>query len=425
MEEETPVANIRKQKPPREPPPSQEFINDDHDIQWIDDVKNAATVNLKVSTLDKINTMTGITYDHRHRLSTSNTTIQSHLLHDKIQSTYRTKHPQPINMFIPTPKQRHTIMSCTDSITRKWINDSFDPHKIQDLHTTTEEESIADKWDALVGRTPTIRSMDIKSTTERINICTDTVQSDTGANKAVTSNKSLLYAYSDIDPYPIGGVKADDIAIVCTGHGLLPWQTKEGDIIMVHTLYCKEVDGTIISPTTIIEQNQHKYYGFDIENNCDTGKGILTLKKRKGCNHGTFDMTLSNGLWYHNYTASSSIHASIGKMNDACFSNLWHGRLAHVGKNITSQIHKHVEGIERSISHNTFFKCGTCITNKMSKQPHSRTAKYTRKNKKDTNNTLSPVKNPRDYPEEMDTKDIMDGQPGQYFHMDSGFVCGT
>ena len=66
MEEETPVANNIKEKPPREPPPSQEFINDDHDIQWIDDVKNAATINLKVSTLDKINTMTGIIYGDSH-----------------------------------------------------------------------------------------------------------------------------------------------------------------------------------------------------------------------------------------------------------------------------------------------------------------------------------------------------------------------
>ena len=66
MEERTPVAKIIREKPPSEPPPSQEFIKDDHDIQWIDDVKNAATVNLKVSTLDKINTMTGIIYGDSH-----------------------------------------------------------------------------------------------------------------------------------------------------------------------------------------------------------------------------------------------------------------------------------------------------------------------------------------------------------------------
>ena len=172
-------------------------------------------------------------------------------------------------------------------------------------------------YDKMFGKTPTIRSMDSNLPIERINICMETVQSDTGANKEVTNNKSILYAYSDIDPYPIGGVKAEDIAILCTGHGLLPWQTNEGTIIMVRTLYCKEVDGTIISPTTVIEQNQHKYYGFDIENNCDTGKGLLTLKSRQGEQNSTFDMTLVNGLWFHNYNASPSVHASIGKMNNA------------------------------------------------------------------------------------------------------------
>ena len=157
MEDRTPVAEIIREKPPSEPPPSQEPIKDDHDRQWIDDVKNAATKNLEASTLDKINRLTGEIYDHRHRLSTNATTLQSHLLHNQIQSTYRTKHPQPTNMFIPTPKQKHTIMSCTDSITRKWINDSFDPQKLQDLHTVNEQESIAEKWDELVGKTPKIQ----------------------------------------------------------------------------------------------------------------------------------------------------------------------------------------------------------------------------------------------------------------------------
>ena len=87
----------------------------------------------------------------------------------------------------------------------------------------------------------------------KVQICTDKVQSDTGANQAVTNNKESLYAYSDIEAYPIGGVKADEVAIVCTGHGLLPWQSQEGQIIMVKLMYCKDVDGTIISPTTVVQ----------------------------------------------------------------------------------------------------------------------------------------------------------------------------
>ena len=87
--------------------------------------------------------------------------------------------------------------------------------------------------------------MALKDTSTKIQVCTDKVQSDTCANQAVTDNKESLYAYSDIEPYPIGGVKADKVAIVCTGHGLLPWQSTEETIIMVKTMYSSEVGGTI------------------------------------------------------------------------------------------------------------------------------------------------------------------------------------
>ena len=33
-----------------------------------------------------------------------------------------------------------------------------------------------------------------------------------GANRNVTDNKDILLQYQDIDPYHIGGVKADDVA---------------------------------------------------------------------------------------------------------------------------------------------------------------------------------------------------------------------
>ena len=56
----------------------------------------------------------------------------------------------------------------------------------------------------------------------KIQICTDKVQSATGANQSVTNNIEELYAYSEIEPYPIGGVNADEVSIVCTGQGLLP-----------------------------------------------------------------------------------------------------------------------------------------------------------------------------------------------------------
>ena len=40
--------------------------------------------------------------------------------------------------------------------------------------------------------------------------------------------------------------------------------SKEGVCAMVETLYCAEVDGTIISPTTVAEQHKDKYEEFEI-----------------------------------------------------------------------------------------------------------------------------------------------------------------
>ena len=72
---------------------------------------------------------------------------------------------------------------------------------------------------------------------------------------------------------------------------------------MVRALYCKDVDGTIISPTTVIQQNQYLYYDFDID--CEKGEGILILKHRDDSSNLTFGMTIENGLWFHNYDPTS------------------------------------------------------------------------------------------------------------------------
>ena len=61
-----------------------------------------------------------------------------------------------------------------------------------------------------------------KEGNQTIRICTYKVQCNTWANQAVTSNILSLYACSNIYPYPIGGVKAEGVTIVCTGHGPLP-----------------------------------------------------------------------------------------------------------------------------------------------------------------------------------------------------------
>ena len=58
-------------------------------------------------------------------------------------------------------------------------------------------------------------------------------QNDGGANRSVTSTKSLLLHYEHIDDYAMNGVKEGKPAIICTGRGYLPWRANSGEIILI------------------------------------------------------------------------------------------------------------------------------------------------------------------------------------------------
>ena len=78
--------------------------------------------------------------------------------------------------------------------------------------------------------------------------------------------------YEDIELYPIGGDYAEDVVIVCTCKELLPWLSQEGKFTMVKNVYYADVDGTIISPTTVVLQHIHLHQGFAITANIDNEK---------------------------------------------------------------------------------------------------------------------------------------------------------
>ena len=78
-------------------------------------------------------------------------------------------------------------------------------------------------------------------------------QSDSGANRIVTNEISLLQNIEYITPLPMGGCNAnDEAAITCTARGILSLKSKEGQVIKTKAYYSDEVDGTIISPTTVV-----------------------------------------------------------------------------------------------------------------------------------------------------------------------------
>ena len=165
-------------------------------------------------------------------------------------------------------------------------------------------------------------------------------------------------------------------------------------ITLVEILYCEEVEGTIFSLTTIVRQHTYLYQGFTSIANVDDETGVLKCVNRNGVQHASYVMMLVNNLWYPEFVPQSTTFAQVIKFNDACLSNLWHGKLDHAVQGVIQDIHKHVIGIDKPIKHNTLYKCGSCLPGKMSKTPHKRTAKkgntkFKYNNSRNTNRTSS------------------------------------
>jgi len=107
---------------------------------------------------------------------------------------------------------------------------------------------------------------------------------------------TMIGHYDNIPPYIIGGVKKDEIKMMCTGKGLITWYYIEGTRNMAECLYFANCDRTVIKPTNIVEWNKDRYKVFTIESNYEYGTGHLILRNRDGITHGTYPMTWRNGL---------------------------------------------------------------------------------------------------------------------------------
>ena len=101
--------------------------------------------------------------------------------------------------------------------------------------------------------------------------------------------------------------KEEDIAILCTAVGMLPITTKNGDTIKVLAYYSAQVDGTIISPTTIISQHRKRFSGWMQYSDCDNKHGYIQLIGQS--NHDDLKMSTicENDLWYHTQSSLDEI----------------------------------------------------------------------------------------------------------------------
>ena len=256
-------------------------------------------------------------------------------------------------------------------------------------------------------------------------------QNDIGANTSVTNDKSSIHLYQDIPSYPISGDNKEDPVVICEGKGYLIWKSDSNDNLLVPIYFCKEADGTIISPNSIQQFYKNMYHGFHMYCDCDNKCGELKFYNRDGINHTTFKSYSHNNLWYHDIPHSTDkanisqlIHPKINRLHSAARHELWHQRLIHPGERCMTEIHKHVDGIDMPLKGNCFYRCAACLQGKPKKKNRgpSSSLKHARKRNKQARNIPSPPPEPINDNDDIIIKNAI---PGQYFHMDFGFVRGS
>ena len=137
-------------------------------------------------------------------------------------------------------------------------------------------------------------------------------QLDSGANRIVTDDLSLLTNIKMIDPYPMGGCnKNHPAAIICTATDTLQLSSMNGTKLSVTAYYSNQVDGTIISPTTIIVQHKEHYVGWLHHANVASSEGTITLIGGQGIDDVTFRIHMENDLWYHDRKSLGNAKAEV------------------------------------------------------------------------------------------------------------------
>lgn len=240
-----------------------------------------------------------------------------------------------------------------------------------------------------------------------------TMQSDSGANRIVTDDLSLLDNVTFIHNYPMSGCNKEDVAIICTAKGQLTLHSDNGNTLKVTCYYSKDVDGTIVSPTAIIRQHHHRFSSFIQFSDCDSNTGNIKLVSREGCKNFNLKLQCKNDLWYHTDPSATTEHkAKINRISSAAMYELWHQRTAHAGITTLQYLSQHAKGVP-ALKGNPFHKCPSCMQGKLCTKRHISSRKRLP--------SKSVIKS------EHTTEEIIEhvpGEPGQHYHMDFGFIRG-
>ena len=224
-----------------------------------------------------------------------------------------------------------------------------------------------------------------------------------------------------IESIPMGGCNKHDYAvIVCTHKGDMPMISMDGTSIVATAYFSKEVDGTIISPTTLVRQHLQTYSGWVQHSDCDSNTGTITLLGKHGNDNIVFKVFCKNNLWYH---SANSINTQslprINKISNAAKYELWHQRTAHAGESVLQNLHKHVVGVTK-LHGNVFYKCHSCLSGKLSTKRRFGKPRHSTKRVKES----TPPQD-QDGAEDIIDHITMKTNPGQHFHIDFSFIRGS
>ena len=127
-------------------------------------------------------------------------------------------------------------------------------------------------------------------------------QADSGANRAITDNISLLHNMRHLDkPFPVGSIDADN-KIYCTAIGEFQLITEEGGIEPFPCFYCEQSAGTVISPDHKCTTSSH-ITKWEQDRDTRTGRGAIPFCNPQNAIIATLPTFRRNGLWYTEISA--------------------------------------------------------------------------------------------------------------------------
>ena len=201
-------------------------------------------------------------------------------------------------------------------------------------------------------------------------------QMDSGANKNVTDNKSIIKNFINIKPIPIFGIEKDEVACDIIGKGMTELDTIDGSTLEVIMYYAPGCSGTIISPNAIVRDNK-QFTGWNQISHLDTGHAKMTFFHRSNFNaNKTIQMSMRNDLWFMNQTYLPMVAKAhrtkmcflrehddaqirINKLDKTTEYELWHQRLMHPGHSVLDDLHTCTIGTPRLTRHK-LHSCHIC-----------------------------------------------------------------